>query len=76
MAASCVFFIVNTFAVLIVIGLVERTSFFRIWRIWQLWSFPYYLVSVALAAVLMSSGSAVAWKLAIATLPLILAVFL
>jgi hypothetical protein len=75
-AASCVFFIVNTFAISIVIGLVERTSFFGIWRIWHLWSFPYYLVSVALAAVLMSSGSAVAWKLAIATLPLILAVFL
>jgi hypothetical protein len=75
-AASCVFFLVNTFAVSTVISLVENMPCWRIWRVWHLWSFPYYLVSVALAAVLMSSGSAVAWKLVVATVPLICAAFL
>jgi hypothetical protein len=75
-AASCVFFLVNTFAVSGVIGLIEKTPVVRIWRVWHLWSFPYYLVSVALAAVLMSAGSAVSWKLALAAVPLICAAFL
>jgi len=74
-AASCVFFLLNTLAISAVIGLVENTPWLRVWRVWHLWSFPYYLVSVALAGVLTSSGSAVTWKLDVATMPLICAAF-
>lgn len=75
-AASCVFFLLNTFAISAVIGLVENTPWLRVWRVWHLWTFPYYLVSIALAGVLMSSGSGAAWKLAVATVPMICSAFL
>ena len=74
-AAIC-YFLINTLSIAGVIAVTENRNLRKIWNECYFWSFPYYLVSVALAAVLMSAGSSVSWKLALAAVPLICAAFL
>ena len=73
--ASCVFFLINTGAVSVIMALVEDVSPMRIWRVWHVWSLPYYLINVVVAVLIMSLTPA-SILLAIAlVVPLALAAF-
>src|SRR5437667_2182767 len=40
--ASCVFFVINTGAVSLLMDVVDEVSPLLVWRVWLVWSFPYY----------------------------------
>ena len=73
--AAAAFFFVNTIPVAIVITLTESRNLGRTWlEIFQL-SFPYYLASAGVAGLALALPGRVDWQLALAILPLMLAVF-
>src|SRR5216684_6508490 len=47
--AVCVYFLLNTGMISLVLSLVDGKSFSEVWRQCYLWSFPYYLVGAAIA---------------------------
>jgi hypothetical protein len=73
--AASAFLLANTIPVAIVITLVESRNLSRTWlNMFQL-SFPYYLASAGVAGLALSLPERVDWQLAIAMLPLMLALF-
>src|SRR5207245_7860218 len=50
--AACVYFVMNTLPVAVVISLTEGKNFNKIWRECYFWSFPYYLAGAAIAGLL------------------------
>src|SRR2546425_473771 len=49
---SCVFFLLNTIQVAIVITLSEKRRLWTVWRDCYFWSFPYYVLGAAVAGAL------------------------
>jgi hypothetical protein len=73
--AAAAFFLVNTLPVAMVLRLTETRNFFHTWiEMFQL-SFPYYLASAGVAGVAVTVPARFDWQLAVAILPLMLAVF-
>ncbi|HLW51813.1 MAG TPA: hypothetical protein VKW06_03130 [Candidatus Angelobacter sp.] len=73
--AAAMFFLVNTIAVAVVLTLTESNSLGRTWLEMCQLSFPYYLASAGVAGVALTLASRSDWQLAVAILPLMLAVF-
>lgn len=73
--AAAAFLLVNTIPVAIVIALTESKNPGRTWLDMFQLSFPYYLASAAVAGLALTLPGRVDWQLAIAMLPLMLAVF-
>jgi hypothetical protein len=73
--AGAAFFIVNTIPVAIVLSLTESRNLFRTWLEMAQLSFPYYLASAALAGLTLTLPGRTDWQLAVAILPLMVAVF-
>src|ERR1700692_104175 len=54
--AVCTYFLLNTGMVSLVLALIEKRPYIKIWRQCYLWSFPYYLVGSGGAAGIIFSG--------------------
>jgi hypothetical protein len=68
--AACVFFLINTASVSMVLSLIGGKRFTDVWVNCHLWTFPYYLAGAATAAVISAASRTVGWKPAL--LPLML----
>ncbi len=60
--AATVYFLANTVPVAVIISLTEGKNVFRIWREVFLWSFPYYVTSAGLAAMIGSLHHYLSWE--------------
>ena len=60
--AATVYFLANTVPVAAIIALTESKNMVRIWREVFLWSFPYYVTSAGLAAMIASLHRYVSWE--------------
>jgi diguanylate cyclase (GGDEF)-like protein/putative nucleotidyltransferase with HDIG domain len=71
MSAALVAYGVNTFAVTIVISLINRLDPFRTWIENYLWSFPYYLAGAALAGLMGVASATLGWQTSLMILPVV-----
>jgi len=60
--AATVYFLANTVPVSAIIAMTEGKNMFSIWREVFLWSFPYYVTSAGLAAMIASLHRYVSWR--------------
>lgn len=76
LAGSAVaFFIANTGLVAIIISLTEAKSALKVWiNIFEL-SFPYFVLSAAVAALVLAASTQVGWQFPLLVLPIMFGVF-
>lgn len=75
LAAAAAFFIVNTAPVAIIISLTEARNGLRVWgSIFQL-SFPYFVLSAAIAALVLAVTKQIGWQMPLLVLPIMFGVF-
>ena len=74
--AAAVFFLLNTWMVSLVLGLISKTPPLAVWKQCHLWTFPYYLVGAAVAAATSTSADIVGWRLSLTALPLMYLAYL
>ncbi len=72
---TCVFFVVNTTLVAVVLATVERRPVWAIWRLWFVWSFPYYMVGAIVAGLVVASARRSGWGTSLLVLPIMLFVY-
>jgi len=73
--ATAVFFLVNTVPVAIIIALTERKNPVSIWgNMFQL-SFPYFVLSGAIAGLVVATSARIGWEAPLLILPVMLGVF-
>jgi len=70
-AAACVYFLLNTFPVSIVIAMTEAKSTRQIWSECYFWSLPYYLVGASIAGLCSWLSSVIGWEGSLLVLPVI-----
>jgi len=73
--AVCVYFLLNTSMISLVLSLVDGKSFSEVWRQCYLWSFPYYLVGAAIAGGIVFSNQTVGWQPSLLMLPMMYMVY-
>ncbi len=69
------YFVTNTSAVAIVIGLTENKNVVKIWRDCYFWSFPYYLLGASLVAGMYALGTTLDWQTCLVIMPVVYAVY-
>jgi len=74
-AAACVYFLLNTFPVSIVISLTERKPAQQIWSEFYFWSFPYYLLGASVAGLCSWLSRAIGWESSMLVLPVIYLIY-
>lgn len=73
--AAAGFFVVNTVPVAIIISLTEAKHALKVWgEIFQL-SFPYFVLSAAVAGVVLTASEHIGWQVPLAVLPVMFGVF-
>ncbi len=70
-AASSVFFVLNTLLVSGVVSLTEKKGVRQIWSECYFWSFPYYLVGAAIAALVSALNRYASWQTSLLVLPVV-----
>jgi diguanylate cyclase (GGDEF)-like protein/putative nucleotidyltransferase with HDIG domain len=70
-AASTIYFAMNTMSVSGIIALTEKRNPLLVWKECYLWSFPYYLLGAMIAAGVSLMNRAFGWQFAILVLPLV-----
>jgi putative nucleotidyltransferase with HDIG domain len=75
LAATSIFFIVNTFAVSMAIALETRCSPWQVWRTTYLWSYPNYLMGGAVVAVLGAVSNIMGMQVFVLLLPVLYAIY-
>jgi len=70
-AAACVYFIVNTVLVSGVLSLLTGKRLREVCSEWYVWSFPYYLIGIALVALLPTAGRVLPGEAWLVLLPLV-----
>lgn len=73
--AAAVYFFLNTWSIAAVIALTEGARILAIWKTSYLWSFPYYLLSASIVAVIEALGAKVGSQIAFILLPVAYVVF-
>lgn len=73
--AAAVYFFLNTWSVAAVIALTGRTRILPIWKTSYLWSFPYYLLSASIVAVIEALGAKAGSQIAFILLPVAYVVY-
>ncbi len=68
--ATCLFFLVNTLFVTLVISLSEGKLHKNVWKPCYLWGFPYYLAGAVIAATISVLSRLVGWQTSLLALPL------
>jgi hypothetical protein len=73
--ATAAFFLINTVPVAIIIALTERKNAVNIWgNMFQL-SFPYFVLSGAVAGLVVATSARIGWEAPLLILPVMLGVF-
>jgi hypothetical protein len=73
--AVCTYFLLNTGMVSLVLALIEKRPYIKIWRQCYLWSFPYYLVGSGVAAAIIFSGRTAGWRPPLLMLPVMYLIY-
>jgi len=73
--ACAAYFLVNTITVAIVLSLTESKNVVRAWLAMFQLSYPYFLASAGVAAVVLTLAARVGWQVPVLLLPLMAAVF-
>src|SRR5437016_3387021 len=73
--AVCVYLLLNTGMISLVLSLVDGKSFTDVWRQCYLWSFPYYLVGAVIAGGIVFSNQIVGWQPSLLMLPMMYMVY-
>jgi signal transduction histidine kinase/CheY-like chemotaxis protein len=71
--ASAAYFLVNTGSIAMVIALTGGRSVGSVWRECYLWSFPFYLVSASIVALVGSWSESIGWQTWLVVLPVVYA---
>lgn len=66
---ACVYVVLNTGLVSLVISLVERSPLKKIWPSCYEWSFPYFLVGSAVAGLVSAASQSTTWGVILLTAP-------
>src|SRR5580704_3985356 len=74
-AASVVFFLMNTFPVSAAISLTEHRSLKSVWQECYFWSFPYYLLGAAVAGGTSAATKYIGWQTAMLVLPVVYLIY-
>jgi diguanylate cyclase (GGDEF)-like protein/putative nucleotidyltransferase with HDIG domain len=74
-AATLVFFLLNTLAVAGVLALTDGTGFWRLWRENFVWTAPQYMVVAALAGLVHVVDERTGWEIGLLLLPIIYLVY-
>jgi diguanylate cyclase (GGDEF)-like protein/putative nucleotidyltransferase with HDIG domain len=74
-AASVVFFLMNTFPVSAAIALTENKSLKQVWQECYFWSFPYYLLGAAVAGGTSVATRYVGWQTSLLVLPVVYLIY-
>jgi len=69
--AACVYFLMNTLPVAVIVALTEGKQLAKMWRECYFWSFPYYLVGAAIADLLTLVNHMVGWETSLLVLPVL-----
>jgi hypothetical protein len=73
--AAAAFFVANTIPVAIIISLTEAKNALKVWAdIFQL-SFPYFVLSAAIAGVVLAVSEQIGWQVPLFVLPVMFGVF-
>ena len=75
MVTACLYFVMNTLPVAIVINLTERRPLIQTWRNTYFWAFAYYLVGAATAGFFKVLSQSFGWQTAILILPVVYIVY-
>ena len=67
---ACVYMVLNTGLVSLVVSLVERASLKQIWPSCYEWTFPYFLVGAAVAGLVSAAGQGPNWGVTLLVVPL------
>jgi MASE9 protein len=73
---ACVYVVLNTGLVSLVISLVERRPLRELWSSCYEWTFPYFLVGTAIAGLASAASHGTAWGATLLVLPAMYFVFL
>ncbi len=74
-AATLVFFLLNTLAVAGILALTESTRFWRLWRQNFIWTGPQYMVVAALAGLVHVVDVRTGWEIGLLLLPVVYLVY-
>ena len=75
LAATVIFYVLNTFIVSTVLGLSNRDTVGRVWQNCYFWSFPYYLVGAAIAGLVTATSHTAGWHVSLLVLPVMLLIY-
>jgi hypothetical protein len=73
--AVCSYFLLNTGMVSLVLALIVKRPYIKIWRQCYLWSFPYYLAGSVIAAAITVSSRTAGWKPSLLMLPVMYLIY-
>ena len=74
--AAAAFLVANTVPVAGILSLTGNDNFFRVWGRMFLLTFPYYLLSAAVSAIMSAAGHYVGWQAALLAMPVMYVVYL
>lgn len=69
MLAACVYFMLNTLPVTIIITLTEGKSLRTVWRNCYIWTFPYYLAGAGIAGLVSMINRQFSWQMSLLAFP-------
>jgi putative nucleotidyltransferase with HDIG domain len=75
LAATIVFFFLNSIPVAAVVALADNTSIVQKWRSGYSWTFPYYLVGAAIAGFIQFVNRLAGWEMSILVLPAVYVIY-
>ncbi len=73
---ACVYVVLNTGLVSLVISLAERRSLKQVWPSCYEWTFPYFLVGAAVAGLASAAGHGGNWRMTLLVVPVMYFVYL
>jgi putative nucleotidyltransferase with HDIG domain len=75
LAATVIYFFLNTILVAAVIALSDDSSIAKKWTSGYAWTFPYYLVGAAIAGVIELVNRIAGWEMSVLVLPAVYAIY-
>lgn len=73
--AACVYYLLNTVSVALVVALTEQRSALRIWKEAYLWSLPYYMLGASITSALMFNMKQLSWTALLLVTPVVYVIY-
>ncbi|MBI3471150.1 MAG: HD-GYP domain-containing protein, partial [Candidatus Solibacter usitatus] len=72
---ACIYFVVNTGSVAVVIAFTEGKGLAKVWRDCYFWSFPYYILGAAVVGLFDLGNRVVGWQTSVLVLPVVYLIY-